>query len=1211
MNTSALKTFAQETRKKLVSSIKTRMNYILTEDTAELRGKQNEINTLRKEIAAKGEKNVVEEVTYTWFNRVMALRFMDANGYNVPMVITPAAGQIRPEILQEAMGGNIDENLGIPQDILRKDEEEIYHELLIAVCNQYNKPMPFLFESISDYTELLLPTDLLSEQSFVTDIRKGMTDEDCQNVEIMGWLYQFYITERKADAEAKKSQKGGLKSDEQAAATQLFTPHWIVRYMVENTLGRIWTTLHPDTALKAEMPYYIEPADNQPDPIPEDIQSVKDIRFIDPCMGSGHVLVYAFDLLCKMYEEEGYRTKEIPALILENNLYGIDIDKRCYQLASFALTMKANAYYSRYLRREPVKPNVIFLENIDHETIAASGNWDEKSLIWQFEHIDTIGSLLKITQEEYGKIKVENGLWGEQLRVMKSEAEYLSRGYHCVVTNPPYLGKGMEDTLKEYVAKEFPNSKADLATVFVERMPKLLVTKGKYAFIIPPSWMFLSTFAKLRAFIIDNLRIDSLLHLSRGIFGADFGSSAAVISNKKDVNAKGVYFRLVERTFQEFDQSHLRMLFKQTLKNHDFKYKFKDYDKSVTELPYSEEGKRIYYCNIEQKNFIKIPGCQIAYWVSDELISIFDNDSIGNNAYVIQGLIPGNVEVFLKLWHEVSIKKIGFNHKQYEDIIAYKKKWYPYCKGGQFRRWYGNNSYVINMGNNGYDIKNSGLNNNYRLRDTNVYFKEALTWSRISSNEQFATRYVPNGYLFDITGSSAFELGKNINYVVAYTNSKLVSLLMKFISPTITYEVEHIKCIPLKICDNRNFDIITNTTKQNISISKSDWDVHETSWDFTQNELLSLTPKSCQAIWEDYAYFFNTTIFMHQPYMESLEYRVNTYKTKWETMFYRLHSNEEELNRMFIDIYGLQDELTPDVPLNEVTILQQGEISIEKSDESKDGATETKDGVAKSEKLVWHDDVIIKQFISYLVGCFMGRYSVDKPGLIIANQHQDLSSLNLQVDGIENSPRSTLSIDDDGIVPIIQEPDFFADDMTERIQLAIKTLFGEEQYYENMKYIEQTIGKTLRDYLYKDYYADHQQMYSVKGAKRPIYWLFSSRMGDKHKKGYFKALVYMHRMEADTLSKLHAEYVHPYINKVEQQLREAEEETLRDDLTQAQRNRALKLVNELKEKVKEVKEFEQELVEMASHRLTIDLDDGVKANYPKFYPLVEPIKGLE
>lgn len=410
-------------------------------------------------------------------------------------------------------------------------------------------------------------------------------------------------------------------------------------------------------------------------------------------------------------------------------------------------------------------------------------------------------------------------------------------------------------------------------------------------------------------------------------------------------------------------------------------------------------------------------------------------------------------------------------------------------------------------------------------------------------------------------------------------NSKVFMCIAQITMPTINFKCGVIKNLP----DLRIQDVnIHKLVKSNISISKTDWDNHETSWNFKTNGLLEIKKELSS---------------------NSVKKLQTIHKEKWLDNYRKLKQNEEAINKLFILHYGLEDELTPDVPLDEVTILQQGEISIEKE--------KTEDGSKEDEKIIWHDDVIIKQFISYLVGCFMGRYSVDKPGLIIANQHQDLSSLNLQVDGIENSPRSTLSIDDDGIVPIIQEPDFFADDMTERIQLAIKTLFGEEQYYENMKYIEQTIGKPLKDYLYKDYYADHQQMYSVKGAKRPIYWLFSSRMGDKHKKGYFKALVYMHRMEADTLSKLHAEYVHPYINKVEQQLREAEEEILRDDLTQAQRNRALKLVNELKEKVKEVKEFEQELVEMASHRLTIDLDDGVKANYPKFYPLVEPIKGLE
>lgn len=1167
MNTNALKLFAQQTRSKLVSSIKTKMQWVLTEDSAELRGKQNEINQLRKEIAEKsqnnenGEEKVIEEVAYTWFNRVMALRFMDANGYNIPMVITPGEGLIRPEILQEAMGGNVDEALQLTADDLQHDEEFLYKKLLLAVCNHYNQSMPFLFESISDYTELLLPDDLLSEQSFVTDIRKGMTDEDCQNVEIMGWLYQFYITERKADAEAKKSQKGGLKSDEQAAATQLFTPHWIVRYMVENTLGRIWTTLHPDTALKAEMPYYIEPADNQPDPIPEDIQSVKDIRFIDPCMGSGHVLVYAFDLLCKMYEEEGYRTKEIPALILENNLYGMDIDKRCYQLASFALTMKANAYYSRYLRRKPVEPKVIFLENIDHETIAASGNWDEKSLIWQFENIDTIGSLLKVTKEEYEAIEIGNNLFGENAQKLKREAKYLSRGYHCVVTNPPYLGKGFCDVLKAYVQKEYPNSKADTMATFMERCMEYCTPKGKMAMINMQSWMFLSSFEKLRKDIIEHYQIDSLLHLGAHAFSEISGEIVQSVSfvftiiRNKEIRTNGIFYRLLEGK----SSKEKELLF---LNNKD------------------NQSNNIEFKNVRQSNFIKIPGCPIGYWVKDCIINLFKIKRTINDVQAPHaGLTTGNNETFLRFWAEIN-------------NIDINKKWIHHTKGGTFRKWYGNNEYLVNWENNGKAIKEQ---ENSVIRNSQYYFKEGFSWSDVSNKPAF--RWQDSSFIPNARGPMLH--GNNIE-LLGYLNTKLSSVFLGFFNPTLTFNVGDVARFPYREIKSEQ---ITRFVRQNIKISKSDWDAHETSWDFTSNELLSIDLNSYESIMHDYADYHQISIDLEPTELNKLSWRVDVYKKKWETMFLRLHQNEEELNEKFIHIYGLEDELTPDVPLDEVTILQQGEISIEKE--------KTEDGSKEDEKIIWHDDVIIKQFISYLVGCFMGRYSVDKPGLIIANQHQDLSSLNLQVDSIENSLRSTLSIDDDGIVPIIQEPDFFDDDMTERIQLAIKTLFGEEQYYENMKYIEQTIGKTLRDYLYKDYYADHQQMYSVKGAKRPIYWLFSSRMGDKHKKGYFKALVYMHRMEADTLSKLHAEYVHPYINKVEQQLREAEEETLRDDLTQAQRNRALKLVNELKEKVKEVKEFEQELVEMASHRLTIDLDDGVKVNYPKFYPLVEPIKGLE
>lgn len=1151
MNTNALKLFAQQTRSKLVSSIKTKMQWVLTEDSAELRGKQNEINQLRKEIAEKsqnnenGEEKVIEEVAYTWFNRVMALRFMDANGYNIPMVITPGEGLIRPEILQEAMGGNVDEALQLTADDLQHDEEFLYKKLLLAVCNHYNQSMPFLFESISDYTELLLPDDLLSEQSFVTDIRKGMTDEDCQNVEIMGWLYQFYITERKADAEAKKSQKGGLKSDEQAAATQLFTPHWIVRYMVENTLGRIWTTLHPDTVLKAEMPYYIEPADNQPDPIPEDIQSVKDIRFIDPCMGSGHVLVYAFDLLCKMYEEEGYRTKEIPALILENNLYGMDIDKRCYQLASFALTMKANAYYSRYLRRKPVEPNVIFLENIDHETIAASGNWDEKSLIWQFENIDTIGSLLKVTKEEYEAIQVGNSLFGENAKKLKNEAEYLSRGYHCVVTNPPYLGKGFCDELKAYVQKEYPNSKTDIMATFMERGMEFCSPKGKLGMINMHSWMFITSYKNLRLDLLNHYNIDSMIHLGPRAFDEIGGEivQCTTFVFAKHAPTYGSYFRVVEG---------------KNSKNKELSFLKRE---------------NAYY-NVLQKKLSNIPGNVVGYWASDKMLTCFKHKEPLSDHYLLrEGIHTADNARFLRLWFEINNNSFITNATQYSDIDN-NGKWVPYNKGGEFRKWYGNNDNVIRFDK---DSRNEMSKQQGHVRPSqDLYFKEGGTWTAVGVGK-FGMRYYPSGFLFDAGGQIA--VGNDIESCMAYMNSKVFMCIAQITMPTINFKCGVIKNLP----DLRIQDVnIHKLVKSNISISKTDWDNHETSWNFKTNGLLEIKKELSS---------------------NSVKELQTIHKEKWLDNYRKLKQNEEAINKLFILHYGLQDELTPDVPLDEVTILQQGEISIEKE--------KTEDGSKEDEKIIWHDDVIIKQFIGYLVGCFMGRYSVDKPGLIIANQHQDLSSLNLQVDGIENSPRSTLSIDDDGIVPIIQEPDFFADDMTERIQLAIKTLFGEEQYYENMKYIEQTIGKPLRDYLYKDYYADHQQMYSVKGAKRPIYWLFSSRMGDKHKKGYFKALVYMHRMEADTLSKLHAEYVHPYINKVEQQLREAEEETLRDDLTQAQRNRALKLVNELKEKVKEVKEFEQELVEMASHRLTIDLDDGVKVNYPKFYPLVEPIKGLE
>jgi len=1133
-NTSALKTFAQQTRAKLISLITTKMQFVLNGDTAELRGYEREIGELRKQIAEKTEKIVIEEVAYTWFNRVMALRFMDANGYNAPMVVTPAEGQTRPEILQDAMGGSIDDALMLTAEEKVLPEAKLYRKLLVAVCNkQMSQPMPFLFEHISDYTELLLPDDLLSDQSFVTDIRRGMTDEDCQNVELMGWLYQFYITDRKADAETKKSKKGGLKSDEQAAATQLFTPHWIVRYMVENSLGRIWMTLHRDSHLIDSMPYYIPTPKGQTDTIPDDIHSAKDIRFLDPCMGSGHILVYAFDLFTKMYEEEGEQAKDIPTLILENNLFGIDIDRRCYQLASFALTMKARAYYRRYLRHT-VNPNVIALEKIDRDTIDSAGAWGQKSLMWQFENIDTIGSLLKVTPEECAAIYVEEtSLFGFKQKLLKTQAEYLSKKYHCVVTNPPYLGKGMGDALKQYIENEYPNTKGDCMATFMERCLDYSIHCGKMAMINQDSWMFTVSYEDFRKSLLSSaIHIDSLIHLGPHAFaeigGEKVKSVTFVIANSVN-KAKGSYISVYD------------------YKNH--------YEKEQYTIEAVNNHNCGWFYEADQNSFIHIEGEPISFWGTEKIYATYTrNRSLSAVCKPTQGLATADNDRFLRIWFEVGFCNSSFKEKNAALAARSGKKWFPYNKGGAKRRWYGNQELVVNWEDDGKELK---AFKGAVIRNPSYYFKPCISWGLISGP---LFRYFPNGFIYDVQGMSCFyKSDEQLQKEIVWQNTKVFNEVAKIISPAGHIQIGEIGKMPC--CDNAP-EGIEEVGKQNISISKQDWDSHETSWDFQRNPLLE-----------------------QLDLLKPLEVLVENYKSEWEDHFHTLHRNEEELNRKFIEIYGLQDELTPDVPLDEITILQKGEISIEDN------------------KIVWHNDVIIKQFISYLVGCMMGRYSVDRPGLIIASQGQKVADLDL--------PTHTIEIDDDGIIPVIMEEDFFADDLTQRIETAVKKLFGERNFYENMKFIKVALGMNLRDYLYKNYYADHQQMYSVKGAKRPIYWLFSSQMGEKKKKGHFKALVYMHRLESDTLSKLHADYVHPYLTKVEQQLREAEDDATRDDLSQAQHNKALKQAEELKEKVREVKAFETQLVEMASARITIDLDDGVKVNYPKFYPLVEPIKGLD
>lgn len=1133
INTARLKTFAQNTRAKLVSQITTKLHYLLTADNAELRGWENEIKRLRQEIDKRGETSVVEEVAYTWFNRVMALRYMDAKEFNSPMIVTPGEGQTRPQILEDAMAGVFDDSLKLTSEEKLLEGAALYRRLLIAVCQKNYETMPFLFEHLSDYTELLLPDDLLSEQSFVTDIRKGMSVEDCRNVEIMGWLYQFYITDRKDEAERNKSRRGGLNSEEQAAATQLFTPHWIVRYMVENSLGRIWMTLHPDSRLIEDMPYYIAPVEGQIDVIPDDIKSASDIRFLDPCMGSGHILVYAFDLLSKMYEEEGKEKKEIPSLILQNNLYGIDIDPRCYQLASFALTMKARDYYRRYLRN-PVEPNVIALQFIDHETIASTGSWSAKSLVWQMEHLDTIGSLLKITPEEANAIRVEDGIFGTQQKLMKVQAEYLSSSYHCVVTNPPYLGKGIGTELKEYVTRIYPDSKTDTMATFMERCADFCANKGKWAMINQHSWMFNSSYENLRKRIVapqqifssdgsfsgeltTSQHIDSLLHLGAHAFDEIKGEkvqSVAFVITEGQGSGSAAYFRLIEGKSCAIKE-------KQFL-NGDHRFIVSD-----------------------QRLFLKIPSSSIAYWGNDKILDLFTNNALSTCAPVKKGMDTGNNAYFLRIWYEVSRRKIGL----YKTAITFKEKWAPLDKGGCFSRWYGNNEWILNWENNGEELRNSSAN----LRSQQYYFTKAITWNSLSSGK-ICFRLSDNGAISNTAGSSLYP--NDFNYLLGLLNSVVCQRMIDFISPTLNYSAGPVGEIPIIF---RKESEIENKVTNNVSICKIDWDAHETSWNFQTNELVRIAKEKG---------------------LDSLHSILAYYKREWEERFFQLHDNEEELNRRFIEIYGLQDELTPDVPLEEVTILQKEEKNIV-------------DG-----ELHWNDSTIIKQFLSYLVGCLLGRYSIERPGLVIANQGQHPEDLDFE-------PK-VITIDDDGIIPIIEEADFFADDMAQRVEAAVESLFGKEKKEDNLRVIRNAIGMDLRKYFFDKFYADHLSTYSVKGAKRPIYWLFSSKMGDKRKKGYFKALVYMHRLEGDTLSKLHADYALPYLQKLQRQLDEVESELSRDDLSN--RKAMVTMSDNLRAKIREVREFVDELAKMASHRQTIDLDDGVAVNYPKFYPLLEPVK---
>lgn len=877
--------------------------------------------SLAAAIRRHGLKDVAEEAAYTWFNRLMAIRIMTKNGLIPPVLQYEIPGVYVPLIVSEARQGRLpqmnEEERSRLMPLLDDDSRtaEQFSLLIVAFCHA----TPILhrcFGHIADYTELLLPANILAEGGFVDLINHTdfIAEEDYRSSELIGWLYQFYIAERKDEVFA---QKGKFTASEIPAATQIFTPNWIVKYMVQNTVGRIYLNNNPyETEVAQDWKYLV----NFSEPTTDDhilrYDDLTDLRLADLACGSGHILGEMFDMLYTLYINEGYSRREAIEHIFRRNLTGIDIDTRAKQLAQFALLLKAcqrDASFAdchcmpRVLNMPQPYPDkehltralADYIMTDNGEAIAELANAvclmdeaDNLGSIMKFGLSERTRNILAVRTEEYEQQTMPGESVSGLLPYMRIILALTER-YHALVMNPPYMGGGnMNAVLSNYVKKNYPEGKADLATVFVERMPQLLQKNGRYSFIIPPSWMFLSTFEGLRKQIIKHQTIGSLLHLSRGVFGADFGASSAVIVNAESKEAYGTYFRLVERTFQEFDQKHLRMLFEQTLADHDFKYNFKEYTKDVISLPYSEEGNRIYYPHVSQQNFEKIPGCPIGYWVSVQIVDLFQNKLINQYAISNGQNITGDNNRFLRNFWEVSKRNVSQTY------------WALCARGGGFRRYYGNVDNVILWTNEAQ--LHYKKNKICRIISEDLRFKEGITWSYIcSGNPSF--RKLHDTELFEKAGTSIFIKDANILYsILGLLNSVVAKCLFEIITPTLNYQVRDVFALP---CKSEILDTsIIKVVKGCEIISRTDWDAHETSWDFQENEIVRLSKEQGEG-------------------SHRLSDLMDAYREHWTEQFLQLHANEEELNRQFIEIYGLEDELTPDVPPEEITILQQGELS--------------------------------------------------------------------------------------------------------------------------------------------------------------------------------------------------------------------------------------------------------------------------------------------
>ena len=1121
---------------------------------------KNQRSQLVKQIKEKGYGQVMEEVTYTWFNRLVALKFMEMNGClpdQIKVFTSTDPNKSEPDLLTNALKLdflNLDRNLVLDFKAENKDEE-LYKYLILKLCNYLNKIMPFLFEEIENYTELLFPDKLLHTGSVLHDLNSIIPEEDWQEVEIIGWIYQDYIAPKKDKVFADLKKNIKISKENIPAVTQLFTPHWIVRYLVENSLGRLWMLNRPESSLVDRMEYYIKPEQQETDFLK--INSPEELKICDPACGSGHMLVYAFDLLYAIYEEEGYTPSEISEMILTHNLFGVEIDKRAGELAGFALTMKARGK-DRHFFRKPVQPNICMLENVTFEQGELNTYIDSvgcelftnahKASLLQFAEADNFGSLIRpAAKDVLGLLNLleSKNLSGNLsqfathqnvLKVLK-QADYLNPKYHVVVANPPYMGgKGMNNRLKAFAQDNYSDSKSDTFAMFIERNLELAVQKGMVSMITMQSWMFLSSYENLRKSILNNDTILSMAHFGARAFdsigGEVVSTTAFVIERSQRLEYKGAYLRLVDGNCEADKDAELR-------------------------------AKRSEPFCASAADFKKIPGSPIAYWTNDGFRDIFDGaEPLQANYKPRAGTTTTHNDRFLRLWYEVSVGKMIVGCSSLEEAKECKGKWFPYNKGGGYRKYFGNNEYLLNWENDGFELKDWIENHpvdpsswSRYIRNVNFYFHEGISWGDVTSGFP-SFRWQPVGFIAGSRGPMIFCREKNL---ALYLNSNVARKILQFLNPTLTFNVGDIAQIPF----NKNlleFSRQHYLSDRLICLSKSDWDSYETSWDFT-------TPLLLQSEY-------------HQSTLRETYTKLHTH---WQEMTLEMQRLEEENNRIFIEAYGLQDELTPDVPLSEITLTCNPHYRYANN--------KTEDEL---EALLLTDT--IKELISYAVGCMFGRYSPEKEGLILANQGEKLADFKEKVPGASFLP------DEDNIIPILDD-EYYTDDIVNRFKEFLKFTFGAETLSENLDFIAGALSKkgeapekVIRNYFLKDFYSDHLKMYQ----KRPIYWLFTSSEKGK----VFNALVYMHRYDKTTLAKMRIDYLLDFESKLD-----AQRPLLEKEIVQNSKNRgkAETELAKLNKKIEELIKYDELLQHKADQMIEIDLDDGVKVNYEKFKGLVGKI----